>query len=141
MATNTTERNTNRSNTTSNYRRTLSAGSLIGDKVQNLEGETLGTLKEIMIDVQRGQISYGVLETGSFLGMGGKLLAIPFEAFTVDEQAHKLILNVDKEVLKNAEGFDKNNWPDFASHEWITRTHDYFGFQPYYSRRWDQTGL
>ena len=132
---------TNTRNTTSNYRRTLSAGTLMGDKVQNPEGETLGTLKEIMIDVQRGQIAYGVLETGSFLGMGGKLLAIPFEAFTVNEDDHKLILNVDKEVLKNAEGFDKNNWPDFASHEWITRTHDYYGYDPYFDRRWEEPGL
>lgn len=139
MATNTMNKNTKRS--TSNYRRTLSAGTLIGDKVQNYEGETLGTLKEIMLDVQRGQIAYGVLETGSFLGMGGKLLAIPFEAFTVNESDHELILDVEKDVLKKAEGFDKNKWPDFASQEWVARTHSYYGYEPYYGRRWEETGL
>lgn len=94
-----------------------------------------------MIDVERGQIAYGVLETGSFLGMGGKLLAIPFEAFTVNESDHKLVLNVDKDVLKKAEGFDKNNWPDFANQEWITRTHGYYGYEPYYGRRWEEPSL
>ena len=134
MATTTNERTTNR-NSTTNYRRTLSAGTLIGDKVKNLQGEDLGKLKEIMLDVHSGRIAYGVLESGSILGMGGKLFAIPFEAFTVNENDHTLILNVDKETLKNAEGFDKNNWPDFGSEEWAQRTHDYYGYESYFNRR------
>ena len=128
MATMTQNRNT------TNERRTLSASTLIGDKVSNPEGETLGNLKEIMLDVNTGRIAYGVLETGSFLGMGGELLAIPFEAFQVDEQEHKLILNVDKDVLKKAEGFDKDNWPDTTDPGWIGRTHDYYGYTPYWER-------
>ena len=136
MATMTTDRNDTRSTTsTTNYRRTLSAGTLIGDSVKNREGENLGNLKEIMLDVQSGRIAYGVLESGSVLGLGGKLFAIPFEAFTVDEQNHKLILNVDKETIKNAEGFDKNNWPDTADPQWAQKTHDYYGYTSYLERR------
>ena len=122
-------------NTNTNYRRTLSAGTLIGDKVKNSQGEELGTLKEIMLDVERGQVAYGVLESGGFLGMGGKLFAIPFEAFKVDEQNHKLVLNVDKETLKKAEGFDKNNWPDTTNPEWGRKVHQDFGYTPYWERR------
>jgi sporulation protein YlmC with PRC-barrel domain len=126
--------NTTMNRTDTNYRRTLSAGTLIGDSVKNAQGEELGTLKEIMLDVERGQIAYGVLETGSFLGMGGKLFAIPFEAFKVDEKDEKLVLNVDKETLKNAEGFDKNNWPDTTSLEWGRKTHQHYGHTPYWER-------
>ena len=121
---------------TTNYRRPLPASSMIGDKVRNHEGETLGTLHEIMLDVQSSRIAYGVLESGSFLGMGGKLLAIPFEAFTIDERDHTLVLDViNKEVIKNAEGFDKDNWPDFASQEWAQRTHSYYGYEPNVDRQ------
>ena len=119
---------------TNNYRRTLSAGTLIGDPVKNAEGEKLGTLKEIMLDVENGQIAYAVLESGSILGLGGKLFAIPFEAFTVNEDDHKLILNVDKETLKKAEGFDKNNWPDTTNLDWGRKTHEYYGYTPYWER-------
>ena len=120
--------------TTSNERRTLSAGTLIGDTVKNRQGEELGKLSEIMLDVERGRIAYGVLESGSILGMGGKLFAIPFEAFQVDRENHKLVLNVDKETIKKAEGFDKNNWPDTANEQWVQRTHETYGFSPYWER-------
>lgn len=122
----------NKLDSTTNYHRPLAAGVLIGEKVRNREGDTLGTLKELMLDVQRGRVAYGVLESGTFLGMGGKLLAIPFRAFTINEKDHTLVLDViNKEVIKNAEGFDKNNWPDFASQEWAQRTHSYYGYEPY----------
>ena len=133
MTTMTNERNTDRN--TADYRRTLSAGTLIGDSVKNSQGDNLGNLKEIMLDVQSGRVACGVLESGSFLGMGGKLFAIPFEAFDVNEKDHTLVLNVDTETLKNAEGFDKNNWPDTASREWGQKTHDYFGYSPYWQRK------
>lgn len=114
--------------------RNLSAGTLIGDSVRNRDGEDLGKLTEIMLDVDRGRIAYGVLESGSFLGMGGKLFAIPFEAFKVDRDDHKLVLDVDKETLRNAEGFDRNDWPDTANEAWAKRTHDYYGVSPYWER-------
>lgn len=133
MATMTNDRNTNRNAT--DYRLTLSAGTLMGDSVKNQNGDDLGNLKEIMLDVQSGRIAYGVLESGSFLGMGGKLFAIPFEAFGVNEKDHTLTLNVDTETLKNAEGFDKNNWPDTANKQWGQQTHDYYGYSPYWQRK------
>ena len=125
---------TQTTNTTNTLNRNLSAGTLIGDSVRNAQGEDLGNLKEIMLDVDRGQIAYGVLESGSVLGMGGKLFAIPFEAFTVDRDDHKLVLNVEKETLKNAEGFDKNNWPDTANEQWGRRIHEQYSYSPYWER-------
>ena len=120
---------------TTNERRTLSASTLIGDPVRNAEAEKLGELKQIMLDVNSGRISYGVLEFGGFMGMGNKLFAIPFDRFHVDEQDHQLVLNVPKETLKSAEGFDPNNWPDTTDPKWERRIHDYYGATPYHERR------
>ena len=117
---------------TQTIRRTLSATSLIGEPVENAEGENLGTLKDIMLDVQSGRVAYAVLDFGGFMGMGNKLFAIPFGAFRVDEGAHALILSADRETLKSAEGFDKNNWPDTTDPEWGRRIHDYYGQTPYW---------
>jgi hypothetical protein len=84
--------------------------------------------------LERGEVSYTVLETGEFLGMGGKYSAVPFNAFTVDGNNKRLILNASKEQFKNEEGFDKNNWPDFSSQEFGERTHRNFGTTPYWER-------
>jgi sporulation protein YlmC with PRC-barrel domain len=128
------QRHTTTTTTTTTARRTLSAGSLMGDKVVNPAGETLGSLKEIMLDVEHGRIAYGVLESGGFLGLGSKLFAIPFEAFRIDQVHNHLVLDVDTETLQNAQGFDADNWPDTTDPDFIGRTHDYYGYRPYWDR-------
>ena len=60
-------------------------------------------------------MAYAVLSFGGFMGMGNKLFAMPWEAFEFSATENKLILNVDKEKLKTAPGFDKDGkWPDFS---------------------------
>ena len=78
----------------------LTATSIIGDKVENPQGEDLGTIDNLMINVHTGRIEYAVLEYGSFLGIGGKLFAIPFEELRVSPGRHVFILNRDKEYLR-----------------------------------------
>src|SRR5579871_1199358 len=90
----------------------LSASTLTGDSVKNLQGEALGDLKDIMIDTSTGSIAYGVLSFGGILGMGEKLFAVPWSAIQVDGQNKQLLLNVAKDRLKDAPGFDKDHWPN-----------------------------
>ena len=114
------------------WRRVLSASTLKGDKVVNLRGEDLGNIEDLMIDLERGRIAYAVLSFGGFLGMGDKLFAIPWEALTVDTKEKRLVLNVDKELLKRAPGFDKNNWPDMTDQTWGNSVYNYYGYKPYW---------
>ena len=91
--------------------RVLAADTLTGDKVVNLQNEDLGKIEHLMIDLGTGRIAYAVLSFGGFLGMGDKLFAIPWSALTVDTLEKRFILKVDKELLKRAPGFDKEQWP------------------------------
>jgi len=113
-------------------RRVLSASTLKGDKVVNMQGEDLGKIEDFMIDMERGRIAYAVLSFGGFLGMGDKLFAIPWQALTVDTAEKRLVLNIDKELLKRAPGFDKNNWPDMADPSWESQVYNYYGYKPYW---------
>jgi sporulation protein YlmC with PRC-barrel domain len=110
----------------------LSASTLIGDKVVNPQGETLGEIKELMIDPQSGHVGYAVLSFGGFLGMGNKLFAIPFRSFELRPDHHDFVLDVPKERLKNAPGFDKDDWPKTADRTWGTEIHTYYGQTPYW---------
>jgi sporulation protein YlmC with PRC-barrel domain len=107
--------------------RVLSAGSLMSDDVYNNEGEKLGDIKEFMLDIDTGKVCYAVLSFGGFLSLGEKLFAIPWSALTVDTENHRLILDTDEERLKNAPGFDADNWPDMADTTWEKSVHDYYG--------------
>jgi sporulation protein YlmC with PRC-barrel domain len=115
--------------------RVMSASTLIGDEVYNDQGEHLGEIKEFMIDTTTGEIAYAVLSFGGFLGMGDKLFAIPWEALRIDMDRRRILLNVDKEILKDAPGFDKNDWPSSPDRSFIDRVYRHYGYEPYYSRR------
>lgn len=112
--------------------RIMAADTLEGDKVVNSAGDDLGEIKDIMIDVPSGRVAYAVLSFGGLLGMGDKLFAIPWQALQLDPQNHCFILDVDKERLKSAPGFDKDHWPSMADQRWATDIHSYYGSRPYW---------
>ncbi len=85
----------------------MGADTLLGNDVYNSSDEKLGTIKEFMIEMDSGRIGYAVLSFGGFMGMGDRLFAVPWRALTLDTAAHRFLLNVDKDTLKDAPGFDK----------------------------------
>jgi sporulation protein YlmC with PRC-barrel domain len=112
--------------------RVMSAGSLSGDRVRNAEGDDLGKVKDLMIDVPSGKVAYAVLSFGGILGAGDKLFAIPWDAFVLDEDEKEFVLDIDKTTLENAPGFDKDNWPDMADMTWGRQIHSHYGVRPYW---------
>lgn len=110
----------------------LSASTMEGDKVVNPQGDDLGTIEEIMVDTTSGRIAYAVLSFGGFLGLGEKLFAIPWQALQLDADNHRFILQVQQETLKNAPGFDKDNWPKTSDMDWLGGVYDYYGYEPYW---------
>jgi sporulation protein YlmC with PRC-barrel domain len=106
----------------------LSSDSLRGTDVVNGQGENLGSLEELMLDLGNGRVAYAVLSFGGLLGVGNKLFALPWQAMRVDQDNKEIVVNVDKELLENAPGFDKDNWPQSSSPEWIADIHSYYGY-------------
>jgi sporulation protein YlmC with PRC-barrel domain len=116
-------------------RHLVSCDSLCGNAVKNNEGESLGDIKDMMIDVTDGSISYVVLSFGGLLGMGTKYFAVPWQAFKLDQEDKCFRLNVSKEKLKDAPGFDHDNWPNMADQSWSQGIHSYYSTRPYETRR------
>jgi sporulation protein YlmC with PRC-barrel domain len=107
--------------------RLMGADTLIGNDVYNRENEDLGDIKEIMLDVRAGRISYAVLSYGGLLGMGEKLFAVPWEALTLDTENKRFTLDVSKDRLESAPGFDSDNWPDMSDPAWGHGIQSYYG--------------
>lgn len=87
--------------------------NLTGMEVQNKAGEDLGTIEEVVVDVKEGSIRYAALSFGGTLGLGDKLFAIPWKKLTFLHEASDkhFVLNVSKEQLEGAKGFDQDHWP------------------------------
>jgi len=109
----------------------MGTDTLMGNDVYNKEDEDLGDVKDIMLDMRSGRVSYAVLSFGGFLGMGEKLFAVPWQALKLDTENKRFVLDVKKERLENAPGFDKGHWPDMADPTWETGIHAYYGTKPY----------
>src|SRR5687767_2186899 len=78
----------------------LAVSSLIGDNILNPSGESLGKIKDIIIDITEAKIAYVVIEFGGFLGINQKYFALPLQALTIaKEHRNAFILNETKESL------------------------------------------
>jgi sporulation protein YlmC with PRC-barrel domain len=110
----------------------MSADTLQGDKVLNNADENLGEITDIMIDVPTGRVAYAVLSVGGILGIGDKLFAIPWHALTLDTENKCFRLDVPKERLKEAPGFDKDDWPTMADQRWAQEVHSFYNARPYW---------
>ncbi|MEO6291180.1 MAG: PRC-barrel domain-containing protein [Burkholderiaceae bacterium] len=109
----------------------MGANTLTGNDVYNQNDEKLGDIKEYMLDMRTGRVSYAVLSFGGFLGLGEKLFAVPWNALTLDTMNKRFTLKVDKGRLADAPGFDKDQWPNMADTEWAQGIHTYYGTTPY----------
>lgn len=99
---------------------------VIGKKVVSPQNEDLGKIEEIVLDKVSGEVHYAVLSFGGFLGLGDKLFALPWKSLNYDTEVDGFVLNVDKERLKSAPGFNKDNWPDFANEAWGKSISDFY---------------
>jgi sporulation protein YlmC with PRC-barrel domain len=103
------------------------ASKLIGMAVQNEQGEKLGDIKDLVIDPEKGTVSYAVLASGGVLGVGEKLLAVPLTAFSRSADEKSLVLQASKDNISQAESIG-NNWPAVQNPS--------FGAMPF----WQQSG-
>jgi uncharacterized protein YrrD len=110
----------------------MAADTLEGDAVVNTEGEDLGKIRDIMLDVRTGRVAYVVLASGGFLGVGNKLFAVPWSALTLDADRKCFVLDVQKERLETAPGFDKDHWPTMADPAWASQVHTFYNARPYW---------
>lgn len=105
----------------------MGANTLLGNDVYNSDGESLGDIKEFMIEMATGKVAYAVLSFGGLLGMGDKLFAVPWSALKLDTQNKRFSLNATKESLKDAPGFNKDSWPAMSDQSWAGSVHTFYG--------------
>jgi sporulation protein YlmC with PRC-barrel domain len=124
----------------SGSRRVISASTLSGVRVRNGAGDDLGIIEEIMLDVPSGRIAYAVLSFGGFLGIGSKLFAVPWKALELNQEKQEFVLDVDRNTIENAPGFDKHHWPDMADRSFADTIHEHYGQTVYWEHEVTDSG-
>ncbi len=103
----------------------VKASNLLNSSLFNPEGENLGDIDDLLIDLGSGQVRYVIVAIGGFLGLGEELRAIPLRAFDLDTRgvfddtaAATFILGVDQAVLEQAPTFNADAYPNTATPDW-----------------------
>jgi sporulation protein YlmC with PRC-barrel domain len=91
------------------------ASSLQGNKVVNRKSEELGEIKDVVLDLTSNSIAYVVISFGGFMGVGNKLFGVPLSSLTKNIDENVFILDIDKERLKEAPGFDRDKWLNLSN--------------------------
>jgi sporulation protein YlmC with PRC-barrel domain len=99
---------------------------IIGSGVINLEGEPIGTIDDLVIDIDTGNLVYAAIKSGGFLGFGEKLFAVPWQSLTAVPAEGIFIIDQSKAKLKKAASFDANNWPDVGDRRWRAGIYEFY---------------
>lgn len=110
----------------------VKASSIIGTNLFSHKSESLGDIKEIVIDPNSGRVAFVVVSFGGFLSLGEKLFAIPFSAIEYNPDKNEYALDVSPDRLKEAPGFDPDHWPSMADEKWNRNLYEYYGRPPYW---------
>jgi len=116
---------------------TLRASELKGKNIETPTGEKLGDIKDVVLDPANGRVSYVALSVGGFLGVGDRLVAVPWEAIkiTQDGDKEKLVLSTTKEKLEKAPVFVSGDagWKEMSDPVFIGRVYEFYAVRPYWT--------
>jgi len=80
---------------------------VIGSSVINDKNEKIGTIDDVVADKDKKQLNFAVLQVGGFLGVGGRLVAVPFDSLVIDDKKRKITLpGASKDELKKLSEFN-----------------------------------
>ncbi len=131
-----------------------------GMKIQNQQGEEIGTVDKVVLDSEQGQIAYIVVSSGGFWGIGGDKAVIPWKAVKLQQQNQQqqgqqgqqqgvaqqqqgqgqqgqpvLVLNATKDQLMNA---PQGEIQDTLDRQRAEQIHKYYGVAPYWEDQQQQ---
>jgi hypothetical protein len=82
---------------------------MVGTMVKSPMGETLGTINDFVFDPSLTEVRYAVVASGDFLGIGGKLFAVPLQSMVLDTENECFILDIDRGRLEDGPSYDQDD--------------------------------
>jgi len=94
----------------------IPSDEIIGRKVVNRQGDTLGKIEELVVQPQQKEV-HAVISVGGFLGMGDHDVVVPMKDLNVTRDNVTLMSQQTKEDLKTLPKYDENKWQEMPRAE------------------------
>ncbi len=104
----------------------IAASKVNGTHVYNANGDSLGSIYDVMIDKRSGKVAYAVMSFGGFLGLGENYHPLPWEVLHYDERQGGYVLAVPTEQLQRGPAYGLTDTPEWSS-DYGQEIDDYYG--------------
>jgi hypothetical protein len=111
----------------------IASDKVQGTSVYNADGETLGSIHDVMIDKPSGKVAYAIMSFGGFLGMGNQYHPLPWSVLKYDTNLGGYVVHLDKRRLEAGPAYDIDEEPAWGDRAYESKIHDYYGVGPYWS--------
>jgi len=88
----------------------IAADKVQGTDVFNNGGDRLGSVHDLMLDKQTGQVAYAILSFGGFLGVGSSYHPLPWSLLRYDTNFGGYVVEIDESQLKGAPSYPVGVW-------------------------------
>jgi sporulation protein YlmC with PRC-barrel domain len=109
----------------------IGAEALLASIVVDRDGHPIGRLHDIMVDLRRGRIAYGLLTLDRVEAPAERLIAVPWNAMHMDAGGN-LRVNAPRDRVERGPSMPTGWMADLHDHEWAEFVHAYFGARPYW---------
>lgn len=103
------------------------AEELMGMNVENLQGENLGSVEDLVVDFETGEVPYLIISAGDIVGIGGTERAVPPQAFRFSPEEEVLTLDIDEQRWEDAPEFDRDQLEQFGQVDRGRETYEHYG--------------
>ena len=106
--------------------RLISSEKVDGTEVYNRNGDSLGTVHNLMIDKISGRVEYAVMSFGGFLGIGESYHPLPWSVLNYDTSMGGYVVDVDRTRLERAPRYTLSSQPDWSDRTYRSRIDEYW---------------
>ncbi len=92
--------------TPAGHTRAIQASRVIGTSVENRNAQTMGSVKDVILDKMSDRIMFAVVSFGGFLGIGEKYHALPWAKLDFNPDKNAYVVDIDRAVLERAPTYD-----------------------------------
>jgi sporulation protein YlmC with PRC-barrel domain len=106
----------------------ISASKVTGTNVYNAAREKLGSVYDVMLNKQNGQVAYAIMSFGGFFGMGESYHPLPWRALRYDTGVGGYVVDIDRNRLEGAPHYMTGTEPDWSDRAYSQSIDHYYGY-------------
>jgi sporulation protein YlmC with PRC-barrel domain len=103
----------------------IKTGDILGMQVAGIDGDKLGAVRELFLELSSGQVAFVIIEAAGLLGRGGKFHPVPWPAVRYDAVARNFQVEMTKADFKASPSYDREQLAN-RDYGWDEQANRYF---------------